>query len=58
MNPRLTLQEIAQAAAHAGDMALPLPPDAGQGERAFDAPWQAHAFGLTLLLLHARGVFT
>lgn len=57
MNPRLTLQQIAQAATSPGGATLPLPPDAGQGAGAFDEPWQAHAFGLTLLL-HARGVFT
>jgi len=56
MNHRLTLQQIAQAAISAGGPALPLPA-AGEGNGSFDEPWQAHAFGLTLLL-HARGVFT
>ena len=54
MTHRLTLQQIAQEAAARGGPVLPLP-RADHGT--FDEPWQAHAFGLTLLL-HARGVFT
>lgn len=56
MNHRLTLQQIALAAGSAGGPALPLPAADGDDGR-FDEPWQAHAFGMTLLL-HARGVFT
>jgi len=56
MNHRLTLQQIARATTSAGGTALPLPA-AGGNDASFDEPWQAHAFGLTLLL-HARGVFT
>lgn len=56
MNHRLTLRQIAAETANASGPALPLPatPDA---DGHFAEPWQAHAFGLTLLL-HARGVFT
>ena len=32
-------------------------PSQGAASGAFDEPWQAHAFGLTLLL-HQRGVFS
>jgi len=56
MTQRLTLQQIARAAAAGGGTGLPLPATHG-GAGTFEQPWQAHAFGLTLLL-HARGVFT
>jgi nitrile hydratase accessory protein len=52
----LTLQQIASAAAANGTARLALPTGDAQGGT-FGEPWQAHAFGLTLLL-HARGVFT
>ena len=56
MNQRLTLQQIAGAVAANGTGQLPLP-SGGAEAGTFAEPWQAHAFGLTLLL-HARGVFT
>ena len=56
MTHRLTLEQIARACADTGGQGLPLPAH-GAPSGAFDAPWQAHAFGLTLLL-HQRGVFT
>ena len=55
MKQRLTLQQIASACADNGGV-LPLPSQ-GAASGAFDEPWQAHAFGLTLLL-HQRGVFS
>ena len=56
MTHRLTLEQIASACADNGGQRLPLPAG-GSPTGAFDAPWQAHAFGLTLLL-HQRGIFT
>lgn len=52
---QMTLAEVAAACAADG-AGLPMPPDPA-GERHFSAPWQAHAFALTLVL-HERGVFT
>jgi nitrile hydratase accessory protein len=51
----MTLAEVAAACAADG-AGLPLPTQV-QGESHFSAPWQAHAFALTLLL-HQRGVFS
>jgi len=51
----MTLAEVAAACAADG-AGLPMPLDPA-GERHFSAPWQAHAFALTVLL-HQRGVFS
>jgi len=56
MNHKRTLDQIASACAADGGRHLPLPAASAQSGT-FDEPWQAHAFGLTLLL-HQRGVFT
>lgn len=56
MTHRLTLRQIADACAANDGRPLPMPA-AGADGSTFDEPWQAHAFGLTLLL-HQRGVFT
>jgi nitrile hydratase accessory protein len=56
MTHRLTLQQIADACAATTGQGLPLPAEGAQ-YGTFCEPWQAHAFGLALLLQH-RGVFT
>lgn len=51
----MTLAEVAAACATDG-AGLPMPPESA-AEQPFSAPWQAHAFALTLVL-HQRGVFS
>ena len=51
----LTLEQIALACSALGGQ-MPMP-EAQSDVGAFDEPWQAHAFAMTLLL-HERGVFT